>query len=187
MSEEFSSAPRPDALMSEGFSSGPRPDAPLSEEFSGARPVDTVVIEGFSSARRSRHRMMLVVCGLVVLLAFALQVRSDQRVEFAWLPGLPMPEMCWSRSLFGVRCPGCGLTRSVVYLAHGDWQASLGMHRIGIVMAVAILAQFPYSTAGLIWKKDYPLGRRFASAVAWGLIGLLIGNWLFEVITRAGC
>ncbi len=139
-----------------------------------------------SDTRQSRHRTMLVIsCGVVVL-ALLLHVRSDQRVELSGLPAFPMPEMCWSRSLFGVKCPGCGLTRSVVYLAHGDWRASLAMHRLGIIMAATILAQFPYCAVGVVWKKDYPLGRRFATIFAWGLIALLVGNWLFDVLTNCG-
>jgi hypothetical protein len=139
-----------------------------------------------SNVRQSRHRMMLAVACGTVFLALVLRVRSDQRVEFALWPGLPMPVTCWSRSLFGCKCPGCGLTRSLIYLAHGDWRASLAMHRLGIVMALSILAQFPYCAAGLFWKKDYPLGRVFASIFAWTLICLLIGNWLWEMIASGG-
>ena len=138
-----------------------------------------------ASARQSRHRTMLVVAIGVVILSLLFSVRSDQRVEFGWLPGLPMPETCWSRSVFGVECPGCGLTRSIVYLAHGDWRDSWAMHRLGFLMALAILAQFPYCIVGLRYKKDYPLGHRFASIVAWGLIVLLIGNWVFDVLIRS--
>ena len=61
----------------------------------------------------------------------------------------------------------------------------MAMHRLGIVMAAAVLAQFPYCAVGLVWKKDYPLGHRFASIFAWCLIALLIGNWLFDVLTHA--
>lgn len=125
---------------------------------------------------------MLIIAVVVVLLLFLLQVRSDQRVELSCLPGVPSPEMCWSRSVFGFNCPGCGLTRSLIYLAHGDWRSSLAMHRLGILMAVAIVAQLPYCAVGLYWKKDHPLGRRFATIFAWTLISLLIGNWLFEAI-----
>jgi hypothetical protein len=141
--------------------------------------------ESYSKSRQSRHRMMLAIACIVVVLAVLFQVRSDQRVEFRCLPGLPMPETCWSRSLFRVKCPGCGLTRSIVYLTHGDWQASWAMHRMGMLMALVILAQFPYCCVGLYYKKDYPLGRCFASLVAWTLIALLVGNWLFDVFTSA--
>jgi hypothetical protein len=137
-----------------------------------------------NAARQSRHRTMLAVACGVVVLSLLLQVRSDQRVEFRWRPGLPMPETCWSRSLFGTKCPGCGLTRSLIYLAHGNWHASWEMNRMGIVMALAILAQFPYCAAGLYFKKSYPLGRRFASITAWTLIFLLIGNWLYDAFTH---
>jgi hypothetical protein len=136
----------------------------------------------FSPGRQTRHRTLLVVAFGVVVLAVLLHVRGDQRVEFSWLPGFLAPEMCMSRSVLGIRCPGCGLTRSLIYLAHGDWRESLAMHRLGIVMAVAILAQFPYCAVGILWKKDYPLGRRFSVIVAWGLIVLLFGNWLVEMI-----
>ena len=52
-------------------------------------------------------------------------------------------------------------------------------------MALVILAQFPYCVVGLRYQKDYPLGRRFASIVAWGLILLLMGNWLYDLFTSA--
>jgi hypothetical protein len=118
-------------------------------------------------------------------LSVLFNVSTDQRIEIRGLPGIPLPETCWSRSVFGVKCPGCGLTRSIVYLAHGDWRASWEMHRVGFVMALVILAQFPYCIAGLRYRMDYPLGRTFASIVAWGLILLLIGNWLYDVFTSA--
>ena len=152
----------------------------------GETPAPQVIlVEPLSSGRRSRHRIMLAVACVVVVMSVLFNVRSDQRVEIRCLPGIPLPETCWSRTVFGVKCPGCGLTRSIVYLAHGDWRASWRMHRVGIVMALAILAQFPYCIVGLRYKKNYPLGRRFASIVAWGLILLLIGNWLYNVFTAA--
>jgi hypothetical protein len=169
---------------------------PLNADVSrtGGRDVDTVddlpilpatLVTPLSSGRRSRHRMMLVAATIVVILSVLFNVRDGQRVEIRFLPNIPMPETCWSHSLFGVKCPGCGLTRSIVYLAHGDWEASWKMHRVGLVMALAILAQFPYCIVGLWCKKDYPLGRTFASIVAWTLIALLIGNWLYDVFAGA--
>jgi hypothetical protein len=175
MSED--SCSRPIELVESSDAAAPADETPVLRAI--------LVDEPLSKGRRSRHRTLLVIACVVVVLSVLFRVRDDQRVEIRGLPGIPMPETCWSRSVFHVKCPGCGLTRSLVYLAHGDWRASWEMHRVGFVMALAILAQFPYCLVGLYCKKDYPLGRRFASLVAWTLIALLMGNWLFDVFTSA--
>jgi Protein of unknown function (DUF2752) len=51
------------------------------------------------------------------------------------------PVLCPFRLLTGLPCPGCGLTRSWVYLAHGQWQDAWAANPFGIVsmLAVAVL------------------------------------------------
>jgi hypothetical protein len=132
-----------------------------------------------SPARRKRHRFMLWVSVVVVVLSFLLECPSDQQVE---LHGVPLPGTCMSQTLFGLRCPGCGLTRSLVFLAHGDLAGSLRLHRLGWLLAAAVLAQFPYRLAALWCKQDYPLGRTFPKLFGHALIVLLIGNWLLEFV-----
>jgi hypothetical protein len=50
------------------------------------------------------------------------------------------PVICPFRRLTGLPCPGCGLTRSWVYLAHGRWHDGFAAHPFGVVAAVAALA-----------------------------------------------
>ena len=73
---------------------------------------------------RRRHLEMLFLVTAIVVLAPTLQVQADQRVALFFLPDFPLPETCLSKTLWGIPCPGCGLTRSFIYLAHGDWRAS---------------------------------------------------------------
>jgi hypothetical protein len=146
-------------------------------------PADETSAELHRAARRrERHWTMLTVAMIVVVFSFALQVRSDERVELRFLPGYPLPQSCLSRQWFNVNCPGCGLTRSFIYLAQGNWQRSLSQHRIGWLLAIAVLAQFPYRWFALrnnsqstspVWAKRFGLL----------LIVALLANWLFNLIS----
>jgi hypothetical protein len=129
-----------------------------------------------------RHKEMLVVALLVVILAFVLEVRPGGKVACCWLPDYPLPGTCLSHEWFGVNCPGCGLTRSIVWLAHGDWEASWHMHRVGGILALAILLQIPYRVLCLRRGGKPILGTVFPSFFGYVLIALLIGNWLFDVL-----
>ena len=60
-----------------------------------------------------------------------------------------LPQTCFSRSWLGVKCPGCGLTRSIIHLAEGDWQASWRDHRLGGLFAIVIALQIPYRLLAL--------------------------------------
>jgi hypothetical protein len=71
---------------------------------------------------------------------------------------------------------------SLVYLAHGDWEASCRMHRIGWLMALAVLLQFPYRIVALRRADRQFLGHWFPTAVGFTLIVLLVGNWLWDLV-----
>ena len=50
------------------------------------------------------------------------------------------PVVCPFRLLTGLPCPGCGLTRSWVYLAHGQWRDSFVANPFGLVLVALLLA-----------------------------------------------
>jgi len=120
---------------------------------------------------------------LVIALAAALEVRADQRVALRFCPGVVLPESCPSRSFLQVECAGCGLTRSFVHLAHGDFAASWSAHRLGWLLALAVVFQVPYRIVALRSENDTPLGRSFPGIVGWSLGLALIINWLIKLAT----
>jgi len=134
-----------------------------------------------SAPSRNRHIEMLVAATLVFLLAALLDV-DHERIFFRAFPNLPIPNTCLSRELFHFECPACGLTRSIVYLVHGQWRNSLHCHRLGWLMAMAIFAQFPYRIACLRFPELPRLGKSFPRLFGLALIVLLIGNWLVGLL-----
>ncbi len=130
--------------------------------------------------QRKRHGSMLWISASVVALAFLMQVQDGTRVAFRGLEDYPLPELCGSRAMFNVECPGCGLTRSILSLARGDWEASLSYHRIGWILALAIVLQIPYRIYRL---RELKTGISEARWPVWFgncLIALLLINWLTD-------
>ncbi|MFB9315399.1 DUF2752 domain-containing protein [Nocardioides plantarum] len=77
---------------------------------------------------------VLVAAGAAAALGAAFWISPDH-VEDG-------PVICPFRRLTGLPCPGCGLTRSWVYLAHGQWHDSVAAHPFGpvaVAMAVALV------------------------------------------------
>jgi Protein of unknown function (DUF2752) len=149
-----------------------------------ARNCDAAATCDGSATRFRAHRDMIVVALAVVMATFALEVTSDQRVALRFLPGAALPETCGSRSLLGVDCPGCGLTRSFVHLAHGRWKASWNVHRVGWLMALAVILQFPYRILALRSADGMPMGTSTPKLFGTLLIVVLVLNWLMDLISR---
>jgi hypothetical protein len=130
---------------------------------------------------RDRHWTMLWISLAVAIGAFSLQTDARDRVGPTWLSGVWLPELCGSRALFGVECPGCGLTRSFIALAHGDLAGSFAYHRVGWLLAMAVLLQFPYRILSLRELRTGIVERTWPTWFGWALIIALIGNWLVGV------
>jgi len=153
-------------------------------------PVSTTTAEpacweedrSLRAPRSSYHLQVLGISCFVVLMAFLLKVRPDDRVALRGLSQYPFPTTCSLRVWLGVNCPGCGLTRSIVHLARADWRTSLRTHRLGMLMAAVILFQIPYRTLIVCGIDRLRIGPRPAAIIGSLLIAALVGNWLYEIL-----
>lgn len=87
----------------------------------------------------------LLASGLVLVLAVVLEIRG-QRVIMPGV-GLALPESCWLKRLTGLECPGCGLTRSMICLVHGNFLEAWDFNPGGYLFFLLIAAQVPYRIA----------------------------------------
>lgn len=134
--------------------------------------------------RRSRHWEMLVMSTAALGLSWVLEVGNEGRVFFRGFPDWPVPQTCFSRQIFGVDCPGCGLTRSYVYLIHGHLAAAWAMHRVGWLMFIMTVLQIPYRWLAIRHQHRELIPMRVSKIIGGTLIALLILNWLLGIFLQ---
>ncbi|HVV99180.1 MAG TPA: DUF2752 domain-containing protein [Planctomycetaceae bacterium] len=135
-------------------------------------------------SRRSLHVNILWLAVAVIALSAALQVLPDGRVAFIGWESSPLPHTCMSRRMWNVSCPGCGLTRSFIYLAHGQWRESLAVHRVGWLLALLVVVQIPYRLLCLA-RPQVALPPSYTNRVCISVVALLVVNWLLNLVLPA--
>jgi len=99
-------------------------------------------------------------------LIIGLAVVMTPSTGFLHLGPLEIPELCTWRRWFGISCPGCGMTRSFVFMGHGQPLAAWDMNKIGPFLFLAIASQIPYRAwrIGRRWRQETPTIGPSASA-----------------------
>ncbi|MEZ5211014.1 DUF2752 domain-containing protein [Gordonia sp. PP30] len=65
-------------------------------------------------------------------------------------PGGIMP-VCPTHALLGIDCPGCGMSRAIYYLEHGELGTALHYNAVGVVALALLAVSFVTYTIGL-WR-----------------------------------
>ncbi len=153
------------------------------EQIESHKQIDAEILDSRIRVFQKRQRFMLGLSVIVIIAAFSMRTLDSGKVQISWLPQLPIPELCGSRALFDVSCPGCGLTRSFIALANGDILTSIQLNRIGWIMALTLIAQIPYRIY-MMWKPPLSvINLRWPRWFGVCLIAILIGNWLSNMIS----
>lgn len=95
-----------------------------------------------------------------------------------FLPVLQTGYTCPSRTLLGLPCPTCGMTRAFVALAHGELAAAFQVSPAGALLAGAVwlLAVADVVRLALGLPLPAPSPRAARAAVLAGA-GVLLGSW----------
>lgn len=116
----------------------------------------------------------LVAAGGVVASGVAL-VLSPEHIEDG-------PVLCPFRRVTGLPCPGCGLTRSWVYGAHGWWGESFNAHPFGLLLLAAVLALGVAVVRSQVRRVAAPDLDR---VVRHPVVLAVLGAWLGFAVVRA--
>ena len=100
-----------------------------------------------------------------------------------------LPGSCTFKVSMGVGCPGCGLTRCFIAMAHGDVPAAWNFNPVGIFMFAMVAMQVPYR-GWKLWEASQGRARPYNSemqtrATLWilgTLIVLLASQWIIRLL-----
>lgn len=127
-----------------------------------------------SQKRNRKQEKEIYICGLILLgiLLFWLAAERLLGLEFSLPP-------CVFHSLTGLYCPGCGGTRAVRYLLHGQLGKSLFYNPVVLYGAIVLVAEAVTWILSKILKKP---GLYLARYNLFLLIGLAVlgANWIFK-------
>lgn len=83
---------------------------------------------------------------------------------------------CFSKQLFGIDCPGCGLQRSILLLLNGEFIAAFKMYP----------AIYPLLTLACVILLNKVMGLKYATQMIMGLsissVALILINFFIKLI-----
>jgi hypothetical protein len=141
-------------------------------------PVSRVPVERIE---RLKQIAWLGVCSAIIVAAFVLCVRGNDDVA---VMGVTVPQSCNMKRFTGLDCPGCGLTRSFVSMAHGEWRTAWNFHAAGPIWFVVVVAQIPFRLWQLFrirqGKSEFRTGLEWPFLI--GMFGLLLVVWIYKML-----
>lgn len=143
------------------------------------------VRENMNSSYRGEllfHWAFLGLSLIVIAISFVLRA-DDQRGILVPGTGNSLPAMCSSRMMFGIECPGCGMTRAFLAISQGRWSRAWELNRVSFLVYAFVLGQIPWHAVQIFrirrgWPPLYWFAIYF---IPMGLAILLTVNWIFKL------
>jgi hypothetical protein len=78
------------------------------------------------------------------------------------------PTLCIWKKLLGIPCPGCGLTRGVCFLVHGQWAEAIRFNPLSLLAAGILVSNTLYGVFGFFGNYQRRKGREWSGLeIAW--------------------
>lgn len=169
----------------------------MTADESGMTPVSAIpepsdvegegeAVEGVGDTAAIRavgyHRGLLWCSAAILVAAIVLNTSGGGHVKIPFL-GITTPGLCFWRLSTGFDCPGCGLTRCFVAMAHADWAAAWHYHPAGMALFVLVVAQLPYRGIQLrrLARGRSELKHPALPVIPWILLVVFLVQWLLKI------
>ena len=134
---------------------------------------------------RVSHDSISRLAGTALLLSLiALRVVSWANLDQVWLFGRQLHWGCWFKDHFGLPCPSCGMTRSVILSLHGDLTNAFTLNPAGpfliagFLLIVIVLLRLPLIGPRELRTRQVVLGLSF---YGWIFVTVMLGQWALRL------
>ena len=141
-----------------------------------------------------QHRLGLapLAAGCLLLAGLgAFRFLFDADEAHSWFLGHTFGAACWFRARFGIPCPNCGMTRSLILAAHGEFARSLRLAPGGLATVLASAAtslMLGALGAAMLWGQTSAVRKLQAAlratvlACAGVSASVWLGGWMVQVV-----
>lgn len=142
-----------------------------------------------TNADKVEHLWILGLALIALLGSFVLQP-SNTGGLYVPIPILGarfiLPDTCWSHAIFGIQCPGCGLTRSFTAMARGEVRTAFLLNPCGPLLFILCCFQIPYRiVAYLNVGQSIPSVQyieKHGHFITWVIAAGLVAAWLVRLL-----
>jgi hypothetical protein len=121
------------------------------------------------------NRILLVLTLTVFMPVGVSVLYTFPPTEYKFFPG------CWFHWMTGLHCPGCGATRSLHALLHGNIEQALAWNPLFVLLS-PWLAYGCLRTAYWMWTGRIAPGPGLSANGTWILLGVLLAYWVIRNI-----
>lgn len=134
-------------------------------------------------ALKNKHDLFILLISIAVF-AILIPFSADEEAVTT-LTGQPLVQMCWVKSVTGIPCPTCGLSRSLVAWLDGRIALAWQLHPLSIFLLVPLILQIPYRLFIIFSGRRIRFfsARMFVSSISLTYVGLFLLNWLIRIVT----
>mgnify|MGYP002778380261 CR=1 FL=1 len=112
--------------------------------------------------------------GAVLLLSLLLPSPQNGQI-------LGVGSICTFKNVFGIPCPGCGLTRSFVAIARGQWAESFAWHPLGPLLWLGVAIYFVASLYFALFRAPFRVSMRLQLGAVLGVLLALFAVWILRL------
>jgi hypothetical protein len=128
-------------------------------------------VTSISSISKQQLRKIYGIAGALSMLAvpFFIMLSSHEHIETE-------QSLCPFKMVTGFPCPGCGITKSIIFFYQGDLLKSLEYHVLGPFVPIASIIAILVLLAELVTQKNYFSSILYSTKLAYAL-AILLGTY----------